>query len=308
MPNGWTAGLAKCARHAIPSPWRALRVACARSLETVWARRPITTFRAKFDSEEHAMKIGQIKPLLAGRMLVLMAPLLVAAPAVAQEAQVDAIEVQTPSGSLVLEFDSPMTMSSAQVEVLELVGPADLTLQDRQLTVVPLQQPLVTQEELVEVGGTIAPSEETVATDTAGETSETATLYPVEGEGGSYKSIFCNIGYSFGDGNGTYSVQRRCGSDKAPWGYKMSPALRRICVHWTVYESGMRWVRNGVRMSQMSPHGPVPCDYHFHGTYTVNRGAKVTYDDSISFRHNMGPGGNATINLSGSLWFRGPKT
>jgi hypothetical protein len=119
-----------------------------------------------------------------------------------------------------------------------------------------------------------------------------------------YADIYCDTYNAFVDGDGTYSVQRACGVNKAPWGWQMSPQIQDICVDPAV-EDGMQWTVNGVTKPRQAPHAAT-CGYQFHGTYTVSRGDKLTYADRIEFEHNVGGGGYAYIDISGRLQFRGP--
>lgn len=273
--------------------------------------------------------------------LTLASLMSIATPASSQGVQVDVIEIQTAGGAMVLELDAPMDLDAAEDEVVELVGLADMELAEETLNVVPLvEQPGFVEEPLTDgvaesttvssdpimgdasmasttstepsgwVEGSIddsAPGDD--GAPPAGTTDPPSPDYiPVEGDGGSAKSIFCNIGYTFGDSNGSFSLQRRCGSNKAPWGFKLAPSLQSICINGTVNEPGMRWVRNGQAQSMMAPHTGVYCNYQFHGTFTVSKGDFVSYNDSVKFRHNLGSGGNATVNFGGYVRFRGEKT
>lgn len=131
------------------------------------------------------------------------------------------------------------------------------------------------------------------------EPSEVAT------DGGQgYARIHCNRYYPFSDAFGTYTIQRGCTESAAPWGYRFSSETRSTCVS-QVKERGMKWTRNSVDQPMNSPH-LVPCNYTFHGTYNpVIRRDLVTYNDSFSYRHNIGPGGNAVLDISGRLHFKG---
>ena len=71
-----------------------------------------------------------------------------------------------------------------------------------------------------------------------------------------------------------------------------------------VNEEGMRWYRNGSFVQRNTGHYNVIPNYTFHGTYTqVYSGTRIAYDDRISFRHNIGGGGDAAINLAGNMVF-----
>jgi hypothetical protein len=120
-----------------------------------------------------------------------------------------------------------------------------------------------------------------------------------------YERLPCNSSKTFGDAYGTYSVQKACGKSTAPWGWKMTSAWQSHVVG-TVSESGMAWTRNGKTQSQQSPHPNHARDYQFHGTYNpVNGNDNVKYSDHFSFRHNIGSGGTAKINIAGKWYFNG---
>lgn len=86
----------------------------------------------------------------------------------------------------------------------------------------------------------------------------------------------------------------------------MNPKIVKICAS-DAAESGMKWTKNGTQMPMNSPHVEW-CGYVFHGTYNpVGKDDKVTYSDSWTFRHNLGQGGTAVIEIWGNLWFKGPR-
>lgn len=118
-----------------------------------------------------------------------------------------------------------------------------------------------------------------------------------------YQSIYCGFSYGWSDSQGTFTLQRQCGVNKAPWGYKISPALQSIAAS-SVNEAGMQWWRNGTYMPQMAPH-VAPASYVFHGTFTVKMGDYLDYQDVFTFRHNMGSGGTVRIVIYGQVRFRG---
>lgn len=112
--------------------------------------------------------------------------------------------------------------------------------------------------------------------------------------------IVCNRLYSFADSNGTYTLQRACGGTTAPWGWKMS-AANQATVNGTLNEAGMNWTKNGVRQGNHAAHPAVYPGYQFHGNYNpVKAGDSVTYSDLVTYRHNIGPGGNAELYIRGS--------
>lgn len=116
-------------------------------------------------------------------------------------------------------------------------------------------------------------------------------------------NIYCNGSYGFSHENGFYTIQRACGTQTAQWGFRLSPYTQSIIVGY-VRELGMDWKKNGIWKPRMAPH-TVPSSYRFHGTYNpVRAGDSVYYNDVFAFRHNMGPGGEGTVTIYGSLSFR----
>jgi hypothetical protein len=70
----------------------------------------------------------------------------------------------------------------------------------------------------------------------------------------------------------------------------------------------MKWTKDGSTMPMNSPHIK-ECWYIFHGAYNpIEKGSRVTYGDHFSFHHHLGPGGTATVDITGNLRFRGSGT
>jgi hypothetical protein len=60
--------------------------------------------------------------------------------------------------------------------------------------------------------------------------------------------------------------------------------------------------RNGVEMPRNQAHPVAPEDYLFHGTMTgANPNNRIEYQDYMSFRHNVGPGGTGSIAWAGRV-------
>lgn len=237
------------------------------------------------------MKLTSYKHAVFAMMLSVAASVAVVGPAGAQEAQVNEIEIHISNGSVLLELDEPMDAEAAEREVAALFGPLNATIVGSELEVTPRHD-----EALVEI--------EKMPSSYAS-TDELDGLATAEALAADYFQVFCDESYSFSDSNGTFSVQRRCGIAAAPWSWRMSYALQKICVNGTVKESGLKWTKNGVTQPKMSPHAGVICGYYFHGTFRVHKGDRVTYNDTVTFRHNLGSGGNATVRFDGRLKFRG---
>lgn len=113
-------------------------------------------------------------------------------------------------------------------------------------------------------------------------------------------NLRCNYYYRWSDGNGTFTLQHACGGTTAPWSFKISSALQAIAAS-TVRESGMAWSKNGVSMPRQAPH-VVAANYLFHGTYDpAPDGSHILYQDTFSFRHNVGGGGDALVSINGDF-------
>ena len=113
--------------------------------------------------------------------------------------------------------------------------------------------------------------------------------------------MWCGGYISDVDANGRFSIQYYCGSTRTlPWGFQLAPDLQAIAVS-SVSERGMSWWRNGYFGGQNAPH-TVPASYQFHGTLTpVYAGNDVDYSDHLTFRHNLGSGGTASLAVAGSV-------
>ncbi|MFD0201280.1 MULTISPECIES: hypothetical protein [Saccharothrix] len=114
--------------------------------------------------------------------------------------------------------------------------------------------------------------------------------------------ISCEGDLTRSDANGTWTVQYVCfsGYGTIPWGFRLSQAVRNIVVG-LVTEDGLRWWRNGASQPKNAGH-VVPADYHFHGTMNpVYHYNTVSYQDYMTFRHNVGPGGTGSVTFAGSV-------
>ena len=99
--------------------------------------------------------------------------------------------------------------------------------------------------------------------------------------------------WSFGDANGTGSEQMSYSNNREQWGYKLTPAVQRIVVG-TVNQLGDRY--HGSQRLSYGTHNGYPPDYPFHGSSggVESLGTYAT-TQRITFRHNVGPGGNAVV-------------
>jgi hypothetical protein len=116
------------------------------------------------------------------------------------------------------------------------------------------------------------------------------------------ETIACGQEKSFSDENGTWQLRLQCLATYGVinWHFNFSPTVRAIAVSWAT-EDGLRWWRNGAEQPKGAPHF-VPVDYTLHGTMKeVHVGDIIDYQDHITFRHNIGPGGTAAITFAGSV-------
>lgn len=104
------------------------------------------------------------------------------------------------------------------------------------------------------------------------------------------------------DSNGQFDAQYTCYATYGvvAWGFKLSAGVQAIVVG-NVSERGLSWWRNGAAMPQNAPHN-VPASYHFHGTMSPTYNpCHVDYQDYLTFRHNVGPGGTGSVTFAGGL-------
>lgn len=112
--------------------------------------------------------------------------------------------------------------------------------------------------------------------------------------------MFCTTGRSYTDSNGTLNLARFCNLRQLRWDYRISPGVQAIIVG-PVSETGLWYFINGARQPRNAPHLE-PRDYLFHGTMSgIDTGVTVTYQDYMTFRHNIGPGGTGSITFAGSV-------
>jgi hypothetical protein len=102
---------------------------------------------------------------------------------------------------------------------------------------------------------------------------------------------------------GRFTLAYNCfgGYGTLPWSFRLSPQVQAIVVG-NVNEDGLWWWRNGVRQAKNAPHPNAPRNYLFHGTLNpVYHYNHVQYQDYISFRHNIGPGGRGSVTIAGAV-------
>ncbi len=69
----------------------------------------------------------------------------------------------------------------------------------------------------------------------------------------------------------------------------------------TVNGTGLRWWRNGSFAGQDAPHS-VPRNHQIHGTMKpVHAKNRIEYQEYVIWRHDIGPGGTASLTFAGRL-------
>jgi hypothetical protein len=116
------------------------------------------------------------------------------------------------------------------------------------------------------------------------------------------QAISCGEEVPFSDENGTWQLRFQCFEEHGVVNlhFNFAPSVRSIAASWAT-EDGLRWWRNGAEQPKGSPHF-VPLDYTLHGTMSrVHVGDVLDYQDYITFSHNLGSGGTASITFAGSI-------
>lgn len=114
--------------------------------------------------------------------------------------------------------------------------------------------------------------------------------------------LSCEGNLTRSDSNGRFDAQYTCYATYGvvAWGFQLSVGVQSIVVG-NVNERGLSWWRNGAAMPQNAPH-TVPASYHFHGTMSPTYNpCHVDYQDYLTFRHNVGPGGTGSVTFAGGL-------
>ncbi len=114
--------------------------------------------------------------------------------------------------------------------------------------------------------------------------------------------VDCWTGGSFIDSNGSFSYQRRCNAvHTVLWGFQLS-ASNQATVVGLVNEVGLRWWCDYQYIGQNAPHTEPPY-YLFHGVMNpVYTGTYVDFQDYLTWRHNIGSGGTASLAVAGTLY------
>lgn len=136
----------------------------------------------------------------------------------------------------------------------------------------------------------------------AGEVRERLGSEPPVQRAQALDRLTCQNNLDRSDSNGSWTLQYACFVDYAVlnWGFRLSPANQATVVG-PVNEDGLRWWRNSIEQPKNAPH-VVPADYLFHGTMKpVYNGDIVDYQDYLTWRHNIGPGGTAAVTFAGSV-------
>ncbi len=115
--------------------------------------------------------------------------------------------------------------------------------------------------------------------------------------------LTCGKHLARSDSNGSWALDYQCFPEYAVlrWDYRLSARNQAIVVG-TVNERGLSWWRNRAKQPQNAPHPAVPANYRFHGTLKkVWNGDTIDYQDYLTWRHNIGPGGTAAVTFAGSV-------
>jgi len=190
--------------------------------------------------------------------------------------------------TLVIDLDQPMAPSEVDDALSEMgVDPATLTIDGAIATVVDDGAQTVT--------GRRSPNPPSNGNAPGGDPSTMA--------GPAGENLYCLASYTWSDSNGSFSLQHKCYSTTAPWGYRFSLSLRNI-IYGYVSEKGMWYSVDGVSMARGAPHY-VPDDYQFHGTFSrTNDYTRVRYDDYFTFRVNVGGRlGDGALSIAGNFRF-----
>lgn len=112
----------------------------------------------------------------------------------------------------------------------------------------------------------------------------------------------CQTGITMYKDHGNVDLQYKCYPTYATtqWGLRLSNSARKIIVG-NVNEDGMRWWRNGTPQPKNAPHRNVSKYYVFHGSLSkMWNDDSITYQDYITFLHNVGSGGTGSVLFAGS--------
>lgn len=115
-------------------------------------------------------------------------------------------------------------------------------------------------------------------------------------------TLWCGTGLTSFDSNGQFDIAYYCSPtiNTLPWGFRISTAVKAIIVG-NVSETGLRWWRNGYLGGQNAAHN-VPADYLFHGNMNpVWSTDHISYQDYMTFRHNLGGGGTGSLAFAGEV-------
>lgn len=113
----------------------------------------------------------------------------------------------------------------------------------------------------------------------------------------------CSQELAKSDTNGQWRLRYACFPEYAVlnWDYRLSPAAQATVVG-LITERGLSWWRNGIEQLQSTGHPQELAIYRFHGVMKkVWNGDVLDYQDYISWRHNIGPGGRAAVTFAGSV-------
>lgn len=112
----------------------------------------------------------------------------------------------------------------------------------------------------------------------------------------------CRENLQRSDAHGTFYLQYTCGATEAvlAWNIRLTPQVRATVVG-NVTEDGMWWWRNGGRQTKLAAHTRW-ANYNFHGSLSpVWNSDTVQYQNQLTWRHNIGPGGTARAAFAGTV-------
>lgn len=229
---------------------------------------------------------------------------------------VHSVTIQDQRGPVLeLEFDSPVSRAVVEDSLDQITSGVRSEVADGQMVIsedVSEPIPTVQHDPTIPDDAEFDPSEstalETVALGDAAKHGQGSYLNAdrtLRQPEPSAKRIYCNESYTFPDSKGVFTIQRACRYKRAPWSFRISPEIRAI-INTFVDERGMWYTINGGTLNKMYDHPATLSSYIFHGFFRAARNDRISWSDRFTFRHNVGPGGRGTLNISGTHLHLGP--